>query len=66
MGDSDLRNPAKVRQIVERFTANYDLEGNNPSSSSSGIARIFAAPSASAGFSTDLLLSLQNLKVGGS
>ena len=62
----DLQNPAKVQQIVERFTANYDLDGNNPSSSAAGIAQIFAAPGTSASFSTDLLLSLQGLRVGGS
>ncbi len=63
---SDLRNPAKVQQIVERFTANYDLDGNNTSSPAASIAQIFAAPSAAASFGTDLLLSLQGLKVGGS
>ena len=63
---SDLKNPAKLQQIVERFTANYDLDGDNPSSSAAGVAQIFAAPGASASFSTDLLLSLQGLKVGGS
>ena len=63
---SDLQNPAKVQLIVERFTANWDLDGNNTSPATSSIAQVFAAPSTSSGFSTDLLLSLQGLKVGGS
>ena len=62
---ADLQNPAKVKQIAERFTANYDASGANTSSDSSGVAQIFAASSGSSGFSTDLLLSLQGLKLGG-
>ena len=61
----DLQNPAKVQQIAERFTAMWDVDGNNTSSTASGIAQIFA-PSSSTGLSTDLLLSLQGLKLGGS
>ena len=63
---ADLKNPAKLQQVIERYTANYDLQGNNTSSSTSGIAQIFAAPSStSSGFSSDLLLSIQGLKLGG-
>lgn len=61
---ADLQNPAKVKQIAERFTAMYDSSGQNTSSSSSSIAQIFAT-STSTGFSSDLLLSLQGLKLGG-
>ena len=62
---SDLQDPAKVQKIAERFTAMWDLAGNNTSSDSTNIAQIFAASSSTTGFSSDLLLSLQGLKLGG-
>ena len=62
---ADLQNPAKVQQIAERFTAQYDATGQNASSDVAGVTQLFAASSTSAGFSSDLLLSLQGLKLGG-
>ena len=62
---SDLQDPAKVQKIAERFTAMWDLGGNNTSSDVSNVTQIFAASSSSSGFSSDLLLSLQGLKLGG-
>ncbi len=62
---SDLQDPAKVQKIAERFTAMWDLSGNNTSSDSTNISQIFASSSSSSGFSSDLLLSLQGLKLGG-
>ena len=62
---ADLQDPAKVKDIAERFTAMYDLAGDNTSSAASGIAQIFAGSSATTGFSSSLLLSLQGLKLGG-
>lgn len=62
---SDLQDPAKVQKIAERFTAMWDLSGNNTSSDSTNISQIFASSSSSTGFSSDLLLSLQGLKLGG-
>lgn len=61
---SDLQDPTKVQKIADRFTAMWDVGGNNTSSDASSVAQIFA-PSNSTGFSTDLLLSLQGLKLGG-
>ena len=61
---SDLQDPAKVQKIAERFTAMWDLGGNNTSSGAADVTQIFAA-SSSSGFSSDLLLSLQGLKLGG-
>jgi hypothetical protein len=61
---SDLQDPTKVQKIAERFTAMWDLGGNNTSSDVSNVSQIFAS-SSSTGFSTDLLLSLQGLKLGG-
>lgn len=63
---SDLQDPAKVQKIAERFTAMWDLNGNNTSSNVSSIAQIFASSSTQTGVSADLLLSLQGLKLGGS
>ena len=63
---SDLQDPAKVQKIAERFTAMWDLDGNNTSSDVSNISQIFAASSTTTGVSADLLLSLQGLRLGGS
>ncbi len=62
---ADLQNPAKVKQIAERFTAQYDATGQNASSDVATVTQLFAASSSSSGFSSDLLLSLQRLKLGG-
>ena len=61
---TDLQDPTKVQKIAERFTAMWDLDGNNSSSDVSNVSQIFATPSTT-GFSTDLLLSIQGLKLGG-
>ena len=63
---ADLQNPAKVQKIAERFTAMWDLQGNNTSTDVSNVSQIFAASSSSTGVSANLLLSLQGLKLGGS
>ena len=64
---SDLQDPAKVQKIAERFTAMWDLDGNNGTNSDvSNISQIFASSSTATGVSADLLLSLQGLKLGGS
>lgn len=61
---SDLQDPAKVQKIAQRFTAMWDVNGNNTSSGAANVSQIFSA--SSTGFSSDLLLSLQGLKLGGS
>ena len=63
---TDLKNPAKLKQLIERFAANYDLQGDNTASSTAGIAQIFASSSTTSGFSANLLLSIQGLRLGGS
>ncbi len=40
---SDLQDPAKVQKIAERFTAMWDLGGNNTSSDAANVTQIFAA-----------------------
>ena len=53
---SDFQDPKKVQAFIGRFAAQYDLAN----SSSAG-----ASTSATGGLSTDLLLSLQGLRLGG-
>jgi hypothetical protein len=66
---SDFQNPTKVQNFLERFTAQYDL--NNGGSSSSGLATsnivspLLTSTSSTTTFSTNLLMSLQNFKLGG-
>jgi hypothetical protein len=61
---SDFQDPAKVRNFLERFTAQYDVA--NPGVSASPlVSALGSGSSASVGFSVDLLMSLQNLKLGG-
>ncbi|MGO8739559.1 DUF1217 domain-containing protein [Rhodoblastus sp.] len=65
---SDFQNPTKVQNFLERFTAQYDV--NNPTAStgsaSSTVTTLFDASSSSAlGISVSLIMSMQNLKLGG-
>jgi hypothetical protein len=61
---SDFSDPAKLRNFLERFTAQYDVA--NPGVSASPLVSALSSGSgASVGFSVDLLMSLQNLKLGG-
>lgn len=61
---SDFQDPAKLRNFLQRFAAQYDLA--NPTASSSPLVSAFASSSgASATFSVSLLMSMQNLKLGG-
>ncbi len=66
---SDFQNPTKVQNFLERFTAQYDLTNSSSSSSSSAastiVSPLLTSASSSSGFSTDLLMSLQNLQLGG-
>jgi hypothetical protein len=59
---SDLQSPAKLQKILERFTANYDSKhaSDVPATLTSALAV------SSPGISQDLLLSIANLKLGGS
>jgi hypothetical protein len=62
---SDFQNPAKVGNFLERFTAQYDLA--NPTSSTSIVSALqtSSGTGGSVSFSMDLLMSMQNLKLGG-
>jgi len=65
---SDFQDPTKLQKFLERFAAQYDF--NNPTASGGQGASALVSPLLSAGgssttFSTDLLMSIQNLKLGG-
>ena len=57
----DFKEPAKLGKFLERFTSMWELE--NPSGSYDPMT-VFQ-PSSLTGISTDLLLSINNLKLGG-
>jgi hypothetical protein len=57
----DFQDPAKVNKFLERFTAMWEI--NNPSDNFDPLTP-FNSP-ASSGISTDLLISINNLKLGG-
>jgi hypothetical protein len=67
---SNFQKSSYVLNFVERFSAQYDL--NNASSSTSGsgtsniVSPLLTGTSSTTTFSTDLLMSLQNLRLGGS
>jgi hypothetical protein len=58
---SDFHDPAKVGTFLERFTAMWELE--NPTGSYDPLT-VFQSSSLT-GISTDLLISINNLKLGG-
>jgi hypothetical protein len=65
---SDFQSPTKLRNFLERFTAQYDL--SNPgalnASANPAVTTLFDASSnAATGVSVDLMMSMQNLKLGG-
>ena len=59
----DLQDPAKVEKLVQRFTAMWDAGGNNTSASLTNV--LLAGNTSSLGLSSDLLLSIAGLKLGG-
>lgn len=59
---ADLQNPTKLQQFIERFTANYDANNTTSQSTNPTLALFVNSP----GISSNLLLSLANLKLGGS
>ncbi|MFI5010886.1 MAG: DUF1217 domain-containing protein [Hyphomicrobiales bacterium] len=60
---ADLQNPTKLQAFIQRFTALYDL-GNSSATSSPANAALLIGQGLT-GISTDLLQSLQALKLGG-
>jgi hypothetical protein len=60
---SDFQNPAKLQSFLESFTANYDV---NNTTTPTPVNALMVSNSSTPGVSSSLLLSLANLKLGGS
>ncbi|HUB63095.1 MAG TPA: DUF1217 domain-containing protein [Methylocella sp.] len=61
---ADLQNPAKLQKFIERFTATYDSQ-NTAAAPTTPLTPLFDS-SNTVGINSSLLLSLANLKLGGS
>jgi hypothetical protein len=61
---ADLQNPAKLQKFIERFTSTYDSK-NQAAAPTTPLTPLFDT-SNTVGISSSLLLSLANLKLGGS
>jgi hypothetical protein len=59
---SQLQNPQFLKSFLTRFTASYDAQNNGATSGPPANALLVTSP----GISSNLLLSLANLKLGGS
>jgi len=64
---TDFKDSAKLQKFLERFAAQYDVQNPNASTSSaSSVLSLFDSTSSSTStMSVSLLMSLQNLKLGG-
>ena len=60
---ADLQDPKKVQAFVQRFAAMYDAQNMDPTQASPALALFNGSSGPS--FSTDLLTSLQSLRLGG-
>lgn len=58
---ADLHNPVKLQKFIERFTATYDAQNTTALPANPASALLVNSP----GISSDLLLGLANLKLGG-
>ncbi|HWU64011.1 MAG TPA: DUF1217 domain-containing protein [Ensifer sp.] len=63
MNLKDLSDPDKVRDMVKKFTALYDIQNNTTSSASSALS-ILSSSGSSATLSADTLFTLSQLKSG--
>jgi hypothetical protein len=59
----DFQDPAKLQKFIERFTANYDVTNTT---TPTPMNALMVTASSTPGVSSSLLLSLANLKLGGS
>ncbi len=60
---ADFQDPAKLQSFIERFTANYDYTNTTTPTPANAL---MVTSSSTPGVSSSLLLSLANLKLGGS
>ncbi|MCI0737115.1 MAG: DUF1217 domain-containing protein, partial [Beijerinckiaceae bacterium] len=58
---TDLHNPGKLQKFIERFTATYDSKNTGATPEAPAIALLVNSP----GISSNMLLSIANLKLGG-
>lgn len=58
----DLRDPEKLEKLMKRFTALYDVENNTDTSPA---LAIFNASAGSSGISSESLLAISQLRMGG-
>lgn len=61
---ADLQDPAKVQKFVQRFAAMYDMN-NTDFTQSNPVLSLFSGSTGGATIGTDLLTSIQGLKLGG-
>jgi hypothetical protein len=62
---SDFKNSAKVDKFLQRYVAMYDVQNPDAGSSGSGFSVFNASYSSTTTMSVSLLMSMQNLKLGG-
>jgi Protein of unknown function (DUF1217) len=59
----DLKDPEKLKKLLNRFTSLWELDNGASSSGASGTAALFSQ--SSVGISSSVLSAIQNLKLGG-
>jgi hypothetical protein len=59
----DLKDPEKVKSLINRFTALWELNNGSGASGASDTATLFGQ--ANVGISGDILSAIQNLRMGG-
>ncbi|MGN6467225.1 MAG: DUF1217 domain-containing protein, partial [Rhizobiaceae bacterium] len=58
----DFQDPAKLGDFLKRFTSLYDVDNPSATQQDAPLSVLFSQPTTQ-GISTDLLLSIQQLKV---
>jgi hypothetical protein len=61
----DMKDPAKLKDFLKRFTALYELSNSSGSSNPTNAATTILGQAASFGISGDVLSAIQSLKLGG-
>jgi hypothetical protein len=61
----DLKDPEKLKSLMNRFTSLWELKNGGASSAASSNAAVQVLSGATLGISGDVLSALQNLKMGG-
>jgi hypothetical protein len=61
----DFQDPKKLQAFIQKFSVLFDASGANVSAQSSNVPNAMVSSSGLTGFSSGLLASMQNLKLGG-